>query len=278
MPAVHLPHATPVRRHVLTTRMTRAARRFDPRGGCGIDLRDMNTNDGLLVVAPQVTPVLDPGFRPAVLSARAFQALVDRTPGAVLVRVALEQADGSVFRFDCRVLPDTHPAAVANTRYLERFLKFLLWSRGGWRIYLDAPAPLAVGLAAHYADSPTGRFDAHLVGERMFDHPLAIVRTADLPDEQSETKPLGRHLEGCRIGFDLGGSDRQGAAVVGGGGGFRGETGWGPDHKPDPQYHFDGIMDSLQKAAAHMPRVDAIGGGAAGGVLQKRGEAGPRFL
>ena len=237
----------------------------------------MNANDGLALVAPQVTPVLDPGFRPAVLSAHAFQALVDATPGAVPVRVALEQADGSVFRFDCRVLPDTHPAAVANTRYLERFLKFLLWSRGGWRIYLDAPAPLAVGLATHYADCPTGRFDAHLVGERMFDHPLAIVRTADLPEEQSETKPLGRHLEGCRIGFDLGGSDRKVAAVIEGKVVFSEETVWDPYHKPDPQYHFDGIMDSLQKAAAHMPRVDAIGGSAAGVYVNNRVKAGSLF-
>jgi predicted NBD/HSP70 family sugar kinase len=34
--------------------------------------------------------------------------------------------------------------------------------------------------------------------------------------------------------------------------------------EPDPQYHFDGIQDSLQRAAAHLPRVDAIGGSAAG--------------
>jgi predicted NBD/HSP70 family sugar kinase len=32
----------------------------------------------------------------------------------------------------------------------------------------------------------------------------------------------------------------------------------------DPQYHFDGINDSLRRAAAHLPRVDAIGGSAAG--------------
>jgi RND superfamily putative drug exporter len=32
--------------------------------------------------------------------------------------------------------------------FLERFVKFILWSRGGWRIYLDGPAALAERLAA----------------------------------------------------------------------------------------------------------------------------------
>ena len=193
------------------------------------------------------------------------------------VRLAIEQADGSVFRFDIAVLPDSHPQAAANTRYLERFVKFLLWSRGGWRIYLDGPAALARGLAAHYADTATGRFDADLVGERMFDHPIEVVHTAELPPERSETKPLGRHLDGCRIGFDLGGSDRKVAAVIDGKVVFSEETVWDPYHKPDPQYHFDGIMDSLRKAAAHLPRVDAIGGSAAGVYVNNRVKAGSLF-
>ena len=237
----------------------------------------MITNAGLALVAPRVTPVLDPAFRPAVLSARAFRGLVGATPGAVPVRLAIEQADGSVFRFDIDVLPDTHPQAAVNTRYVERFVKFLLWSRGGWRIYLAGPAALARGLAAHYMDTAPGRFDAHLVGERMFDHPLEIVHSAELPPERSETKPLGRHLEGCRIGFDLGGSDRKVAAVVDGKVVFSEETVWDPYHKTDPQYHFDGIMDSLQKAAAHLPRVDAIGGSAAGVYVNNRVKVGSLF-
>jgi predicted NBD/HSP70 family sugar kinase len=244
---------------------------------CDIDLDAMNTNDGLRLIAPRITPVLDPAFRPAALAARAFRDLVAATERAVPVRLAIEQADGSVFRFDLEVLPDTHPHSVANVRYLERFVKFLLWSRGGWRIHLDGPPALARSLAAHYVETSTGRFDAHLVGERMFDHPLEVVHTDDLPPARAETRPLGRHLDGCRIGFDLGGSDRKVAAVVDGKVVFSEETVWDPYHKPDPQYHFDGIMDSLQKAAAHLPRVDAIGGSAAGVYVNNRVKAGSLF-
>ncbi|MGH9371296.1 MAG: ROK family protein [Vicinamibacterales bacterium] len=235
------------------------------------------TNTGLPLVAPRVTPVLDPAFRPAVLAARAFQDLVRSTAGAVPVRLALEQADGSVFRFDTTVLPDAHPRAAGNVPYLERLVKFILWSRGGWRIFVDGPASLASALAAHYRESETGRFDAQLVGERMFDHPLAVEHTSDLPSEHSLTKPLGRHLDGCRIGFDLGGSDRKVAALIDGRVLFSDETVWDPYHKPDPQYHYDGIMDSLRKAAAYLPRVDAIGGSAAGVYVNNRVKAGSLF-
>jgi predicted NBD/HSP70 family sugar kinase len=237
----------------------------------------MNTNDGLPLVAPRVMPALDPGFRPAVLAVRAFRSLVESTSGAVPVRLALEQGDGSVFRFDTNLLPESHPQAAANVPFLERLVKFLLWSRGGWRIYVDGPASSASALAAHYRQTPTGRFDANFVAERIFDHPLEVVHTRDLPPELSKTKPLGRHLEGCRIGFDLGGSDRKVAAVIDGKVVFSDETVWDPYYKPDPQYHFDGIMDSLKKAAAHLPRVDAIGGSAAGVYVNNRVKAGSLF-
>ena len=238
----------------------------------------MNTNNGLGLIAPKKTPVLDPAFRPAALATRAFRELA-RSAGdaAVPVRVAIEQADGSVFRFDTRVLPESHPQAAGNAAYLERYLKFVLWSRGGWRIHVDAPPGLIDGLAAHYRETPTGRFDSHLVGERMFDHPIEVVHTREIPEERSTTRPLGRHLEGCRIGFDLGGSDRKAAAVIDGTVVFSDETVWDPYHQPDPQYHLDGIRDSLRKAAAHLPRVDAIGGSAAGVYVNSKPKVGSLF-
>ena len=237
----------------------------------------MSIANQLPLVAPRVIPVLDPGFRPAVLAVRAFRSLVDGTGSSVPVRIALEQTDGSVFHFATQVLPESHPQASANVAYVERFVKFLLWARGGWRIYVDGPESLAAGLTSHYSQTEAGRFDAHFVGELVFDHQLEVVRTRDLPPEHSVTKPLGRHLEGCRIGFDLGGSDRKVAAVIDGRVVFSDETVWDPYYKPDPQYHFDGIMDSLTKAAAHLPRVDAIGGSAAGVYVNNRVKAGSLF-
>ena len=237
----------------------------------------MNTNNGLPLVTPKVTPILDPAFRPAALATRAFENVVELTSNRVPLRIALEQADGSVVRFDTHVLPESHPQAAANFPFAERLVKFLLWSRGGWRIHVDGPASLVARLAVHYRESATGKFDANVVAERMFDRPLEVVHTRELPPERSQTKPLGRHLEGCRIGFDLGGSDRKVAAVIDGKVVFSDETVWDPYFQPDPRYHFDGIMDSLKKAAAHLPRIDAIGGSAAGVYVNNRAKVGSLF-
>ncbi len=230
----------------------------------------MNTNNGLPLVAPRVTPILDPWFRPAALANRAFREQVRRSSHGVPVEIALEQADGSVSHFATEIFPKSKPEAAGNFTYIERIVKLLLWSRGGYRVHWKGPDEVAERLAAYYRETPTGGFDSNLVGERMFDHPIEVRRTNALPLEKRATAALGRHLQGCRIGFDLGGSDRKTAAVIDGKVVFSDETVWDPYFQPDPQYHYDGIMDSLKKAAAHLPRVDAIGGSAAGIYLNNR--------
>lgn len=221
-------------------------------------------NHGLPLLKPRVTPVLDPEFCPAVLAFRNFVHTARASRQAQTVCLALEQTDGSLYHFKTEIFPAHVPQAAGNYTHVERILKFLLWSRGGWRVYFDGPAAIADRLAAHYRDDATGQFDSDMVGAKMFDRPLEIVNTKDIPAERVQSTPLGRHLDGCRIGFDLGGSDRKAAAVIDGKVVFSEETVWDPYFHPDPQYHFDGIMDSLKKAAAHLPRVDAIGGSSAG--------------
>lgn len=234
-------------------------------------LRDMNAVS-LSLPGPKIVPVLDPSFRPAVLAHRAFRERVRASGTAVPVKLALEQADGSVFYFDTEVLPGNHPESAANSLYLERLAKFLLWSRGGFRIHFRGPKALGERLQRHYRETPTGRFDAQVMGEQIYERPfeVVVVGAGELPAACAKTTPLGRHLGGCRIGFDLGGSDRKVAAVREGKVVFSEETVWDPYFQADPQYHFDGLMDSLQKAAAHLPRVDAIGGSAAGVYVNNR--------
>ncbi|MFN0066515.1 MAG: ROK family protein [Limisphaerales bacterium] len=213
-----------------------------------------------LLVVPQVTPPLDPGFRPAVLVRRH----VAGTAGATTLRVALEQADGSVSHAAHPLLAESPNAAAANAVLAERLVKFLLWARGGWRIHVAGRPDLAAHLRRHYAETAVGQFDDEIIGRRIYGHRLEVMDAAELPPARAVTAPLGRHWRGCRIGFDLGGSDRKVAAVVDGNPVFTEETVWDPIKQADPQYHFDGIMDSLRRAAVHLPRVEAIGGSAAG--------------
>src|SRR5437667_11257907 len=102
----------------------------------------MNDNNGLPLVAPRITPALDPDFRPAVLANRAFGQQARDTGLAVPVKLALEQPGGNVSHFHTQVFPANHPQAAGNFTYLERIAKFLLWSRGGCRFYFDGPASL----------------------------------------------------------------------------------------------------------------------------------------
>ena len=229
----------------------------------------MNAKDEPLI-APRVTPVLDSNFRPAVLANRDFGMRVKASSQAQPVRLAIEQADGSVFHYSTEVFTESDARAAGNFLHVERLVKFLLWGWGGWRIHVDGPLSLATQLQNHFRETAPGKFDSNIIGERIYDHAIEVVAARDLPPARSATKPLGRHLNGCRIGFDLGGSDRKVAAVIDGKVVFSEETVWDPYFHPDPQYHFDGIMDSLRKAAAHLPRIDAIGGSAAGCYVNNR--------
>jgi len=117
-----------------------------------------------------------------------------------------------------------------------------------------------------YSEGGERAFDYNIVGKRMFLEPISVraCPLEDMPVPHDATMSLGRHLDGCRIGFDLGGSDRKCAAVIDGKVVHSEEIEWNPYFEKDPQYHVDGIADSLKRAAAHLPRVDAIGGSAAG--------------
>ncbi len=221
------------------------------------------------LVAPRLAPELDPGFRPAALACQAFSQVATEP-----VTIALEQADGSVFHHQLNILSANHPAAaIANPFFVERLVKFLLWAYGGWRIHVAGPESIAVALRRHYAEDAAGKFDSEIIGRRIYDHAIEVVSVkspADLPAPKASTAPLGRNWNGCRIGFDLGGSDRKVAAVIDGKCVFSEETVWDPYFRPDVNYHLDGVRDSLRKAAAHLPRVDGIGGSAAGVYVNNR--------
>jgi len=219
-----------------------------------------------LEVTPRVRPVLDPGFLPAVLWNRAYRRLVEESGGGVPFAVALQRPDGVCFHHQTRVLPDADPRLALTRTYVERLLKFLLWQKGGSRVWVAGSESLAAWLGEVYRAGGKRSFDAETVGGRMFLEPLRVEARplSELPAAHEPTLALGRHLDGCRIGFDLGGSDRKCAALIDGKVVFSEEVPWNPYCEKNPQYHLDGIQDSLRRAAAHLPRVDAIGGSAAG--------------
>ncbi|MCC6491297.1 MAG: ROK family protein [Candidatus Hydrogenedentes bacterium] len=224
------------------------------------------------LVKPRFVPPLDEGFRPAVLANRAFLAEVDASGAGVPLILGLERSDGSVSRFETRVFPEGHARAGANLMYAERLVKFLLWQRGGWKVYAGGPRSIGEYLAKCYAPGGTQEFDYTFMGEDVYEKTFTVVtcEPGDVPPENETTKPLGRHLDGCRIGFDLGASDRKVSAVVNGEAIFSEEVVWEPRKQTDPSYHYNEIMTALKTAASKMPRVDAIGGSSAGVYINNR--------
>ncbi|HVN53720.1 MAG TPA: ROK family protein [Anaerolineaceae bacterium] len=222
------------------------------------------------LVKPQFIPPLDDGFRPAVLANRAFERKV-RDVGVPLV-IGLERDAGKVTRFETRVFPENDPRAGENLYYVERLFKFLLWQRGGFKIYLGGPRSIAEYLQQAYSPGGARKFDAHFLGAQVYERSFSVESCAaeNVPVAHEPGEPLGRHLDGCRIGFDLGASDRKVSAVVDGKVIYSEEVIWEPRKQSDPGYHYQEIMTALKNAAAKMERLDAIGGSSAGIFIDNR--------
>ena len=203
-------------------------------------------------------PVLDESFLPFGVWAKAFLSEAKRP-----FKVALEREDGRVSVFSSFLRGEEY--AEANYRYLERYVKFLLWSVGGWRVTVCGCAETAERLREDYRKGGARDFDVNFeydIFERPFE--LVICAPEDFPAENEQAKSIGGHLEGCRIGFDAGGSDRKVSAVIDGVSVYSEEVVWFPKQSADPSYQYNGIVEAFKTAASKMPRVDAIGVSSAG--------------
>jgi len=224
------------------------------------------------LISPRHAPPLEPEFRPAILANRAFREEVAASGAGVPLALGLERPDGSLSRYDTVAFPEGHPRAGANLMYAERLVKFLLWARGGWKVYVGGPASIGAHVARVYAADGPRAFDHHFMGEQVHGRPFTVVSCAaeEVPAAREGGTPLGRHLDGCRIGFDLGASDLKVSAVVDGEAIFSEEIVWEPVEQKDPAYHQGKIRDALRLAASKLPRVDAIGGSSAGVIVDNR--------
>ena len=223
----------------------------------------MKTLPAELDLTPRTAPPFDPGFRPMALLLRRFREAARSSPVAP-VRVGIERENGLVSTFEIDVPGD--PAWAAATSFMvERTVKFLLWSRGGWKIHFSGPRGLGEPLRAAYSETGERAFDVRLMG-RVYEQPfeVALLRPEDFPKAREGELALGGHLDGCRIGFDLGASDYKVAAVKEGRVVYSAEFPWSPSDQADPAYHYDYIRAGVRRAADHLPRVDAIGGSSAG--------------
>ena len=208
-------------------------------------------------------PELDKDFIPLSQFNRAFLVGAKQP-----LDVAVERSNGQVAVRHTRIY-GTSDMAEADEYYVERLIKTMLWMYGGFRVYIAGSQALVDKMNAHYSANGRQFFDWDYMAN-VFEHPFEIVACDRVPEEKGGARAIGRHLEGCRIGFDAGGSDRKVSAVIDGEPVFSEEVVWFPKINSDPDYHYDGIVSALKAAAEHMPRVDAVGVSSAGVYIDNR--------
>ena len=204
-------------------------------------------------------PQLDPGFIPFGIWMNEYEKGADKD-----ISIAVERNNGFISVRHAKI-HGTEEMAAADYRFVERYMKFLLWSIGGFKVYVCGCSHIAKKLQQAYSPMGERAFDFDFF-QKLYERPLQILDCAltECPQPNESPVPIGGHTDGCRIGFDAGGSDRKVSAVIDGEVVYSEEVVWHPKTNPDPSYQYEGILDSFRTAASKMPRVDGIGVSSAG--------------
>ena len=204
-------------------------------------------------------PQLDPGFIPFGIWMNEYEKGADKD-----ISIAVERNNGFISVRHAKI-HGTEEMAAADYRFVERYMKFLLWSIGGFKVYVCGCSHIAKKLQQAYSPVGERAFDFDFF-QKLYERPLQILDCAltECPQPNESPVPIGGHTDGCRIGFDAGGSDRKVSAVIDGEVVYSEEVVWHPKTNPDPSYQYEGILDSFRTAASKMPRVDGIGVSSAG--------------
>ena len=209
------------------------------------------------------TPHFDKGFSPIYVEYRDYLARVhgeEHKPFSVCV----ERNDGYNYIFSYDIF-SSESRTEENCRMAERMIKSVLWVVGGYKVYVKGDEAVYRYVRDAYSENGIRAFDKGFM-EQVYEKPFEVILCDEktFPAEKKCSLSVGGHLDGCRIGFDAGGSDRKVSAVVDGKVVYSEEVVWFPKINPDPEYHRAEILKAMRTAASKMPRVDAIGVSSAG--------------
>jgi predicted NBD/HSP70 family sugar kinase len=219
------------------------------------------------------TPPLDKDFIAIAAFKRAYKELAGKP-----LAISIERENSQRFVYDTKIIGDGNHDAV-DEFYIERIVKLLLWSIGGFRVTICGDEKIADYIKNTYSHGGKREFDVKFMS-RVYESDFEVLSLSydEKPVPGETPVALSRDLSGCRIGFDAGGSDRKVSAVVDGEAVYSEETIWHPKVTADPGYHYREIVTALKTAASKMPRVDAIGISSAGIYVNNRTMAASLFL
>ena len=211
----------------------------------------------------KIRPYLDQNFKPISEALKEYEADV-KNSAHVPLRVCVERESG--YNFVCSIDIHTDSAKQAeNYGLIERLIKSALWVAGGYKICICGSEYVYGRIKADYAPGGVREFDARFMST-VYERPFEVVAAddKDFPKEKRNPRKVGGHLDGCRIGFDAGGSDCKVSAVIDGKVVFSEEVVWHPKLSTDWKYQYREIKAAFSSAAEKMPRVDAVGVSSAG--------------
>ena len=209
------------------------------------------------------TPVYDKNYYPMIVKLNEFREAVKKEESKTL-KICVERNKGYNFIYTLDIFADESKRE-ENYGVVERIIKTILWVAGGYKIIICGDKYIYERIKSAYSKTGERAFDEKFMSgvyERPFE--VELVEEKDFPEAKSCSLKVGGHLDGCRIGFDAGGSDRKVSAVIDGEVVYSEEVVWHPKLNSDWHYQYNGIMESMKTAASKMPRVDAIGVSSAG--------------
>jgi len=217
----------------------------------------------------KVNAKLDPQFMPLALICREMREATANDRQDIVI--GIERNKGYMTTYKTRIYKDGTGHDDENFAVVERLTKSLLWVAGGYRIIIAGSELVGNKIKEAYTYGGLRNFDVNFM-ERVYEQKFEVeIRSIDnAPEDKSAAAPIGRHLDGCRIGFDAGGSDRKVSAVIDGESVYSEGVVWFPKTNSDPDYHYQGILEAMKTAPSHMPRVDAIGVSSAGVYVDNR--------
>lgn len=227
---------------------------------------------GIEIVTENV-PELDPGFIPIEAFFRAFEKQAGQR-----MEIAIVGNEDVTTTYETRI-HGTAEMRDVDCYYAEKLIKFLLWSRGGYRIAIAGAPEIAEHIREVFSAKGSRSFDYFFMNRVYEKTPEVLSLPFDaMPQKKVLSHHIGRNLSGCRIGFDAGGSDRKVSAVIDGESVYSEEVVWFPKTEEDPQYHYEEIVNAFKTAASKMPRVDAIGVSSAGVYIGNETKVASLFL
>jgi len=209
-------------------------------------------------------PVLDKNFYPMIKALSDFEKEVEKSQNPVKVVLVAERSGGYNYVYTYNALADGVNDKL-NFRIAERLAKSILWVVGGFKISVAGSKSIYEYLKNAYTLDGLRAFDVDFMSG-VYERPFEVewLEENEIPAQKSASIRVGGYLNGCRIGFDAGGSDRKVSAVIEGEPVYSEEVVWNPKVTEDPHYHYEEIKTAMKTAASKMPRVDAIGVSSAG--------------